>query len=289
MFGWNGNARCARNICRSRSARHWHVIAFAMAVGLIAQMEPAHAGSPQVKLWRMQCGKDQPLPKPMFSDTFLYPEGSTKDFTFSCYLIKHDATYMIWDAGLPDADGPRITAQLEQLGLTSHDIKYLGISHFHFDHIGQAADFPESTLLIGEADFAAVKKGDRLPDNSTDSALRLAPWTVGGKPVQLLTGDFDVFGDGSVVILRMPGHTPGHRSLLVRLAKSGNILISGDLYHFGENRTGKVVPAFNTDRAQTIASMDRFEQIAKRLEARVIIQHDLDDIRKLPVFPAGAE
>lgn len=257
---------------------------------LNAQTVPGRTGMPtaEVELWRMQCGKDQQLPKAMFSDTFLYTDASSKDFTFSCYLIRHGAEYMIWDAGLPTPDAPRIINQLKQIGLTSSRIKFLGISHFHFDHIGQAADFPAATLLIGADDLAAVRKGDRLPDGSTDSATRLAPWITGGKPSQALAGDLDVFGDGTVVIMRMPGHTPGHRSLLVRLPKMGNVLLSGDLYHFPENRVGRVVPVFNTDRAQTLASMDRFDEIARRLKATVIIQHEPSDIPKLPRFPNSA-
>lgn len=249
----------------------------------------ASDASPSMQLWRMQCGKDQPLPKPMFSDAFHYAEGQTKDFTFSCYLVRHGENYMIWDAGLPAENGTRMTDQLRQLNLTPDKIKYLGISHFHFDHIGQAADFPTATLLIGAGDLAAVKKGDRLPDNSTDSGVRLAPWISGTGSVEPLVGDKDVFGDGRVVILNAPGHTPGHHALLVRLPKGGNVLISGDLYHFPENRRLKAVPSFNTNRTDTLASMDRFEAIAKSLKAKVIIQHELTDIAKLPAFPKAAE
>jgi glyoxylase-like metal-dependent hydrolase (beta-lactamase superfamily II) len=255
-----------------------------------AQTIPGRTGTPkaQVELWRMQCGKDGPLPKAMFSDTFLYPDASSKDFTFSCYLIRHGADYMVWDAGLPAPDAPRIVDQLKQISITPRQINYLGLSHFHFDHIGQAADFSEAKLLIGADDLAAIRKGEPLPDGSTDSATRLAPWISGGKPTQALSGDLDVFGDGTVVVMRMPGHTPGHRSLLVRLPQTGNVLISGDLYHFPENRAGRVVPVFNTDRAQTLASMDRFEELARRLKAIVIIQHEPGDIGKIPRFPSSA-
>lgn len=256
-----------------------------------AQTIPGRTGTPTaaVELWRMQCGKDQQLPKAMFSDTFLYPDASSKDFTFSCYLIRHGADYMIWDAGLPAPEAPRIIDQLKQVGIAPSQIKFLGLSHFHFDHIGQAADFPGATLLIGADDLAVIRKGEQLPDGSTDSQTRLAPWISGGKPSQPLSGDLDVFGDGTVVIMRMPGHTPGHRSLLVRLPKTGNVLLSGDLYHFPENRFGRVVPVFNTDRAQTLASMDRFEELARRLKATVIIQHEPSDIAKLPRFPTSAK
>ena len=88
-------------------------------------------------------------------------------------------------------------------------------------------------------------------------------------------------------MLDMPGHTPGHYSLLVRLA-SGPVLLTGDLYHFTEQVENRGVPPFNHDRADTLASMDRFDRIARNLRARPIIQHEPADIRKLPAFPQPA-
>lgn len=255
-----------------------------------AQTIPGLTGKPNaaVELRRVACGKDEALPKAMFSDTFRYPDDSRKAFTYSCYLVRHGDDYLLWDAGLTNAEAPRITDQLKEIGVAPRQVRYLGISHFHFDHLGQAADFPDATLLIGAEDFAAVREGKPLPDGSTNAGLRLAPWISGGKPVRALAGDHDVFGDGTVVIMRMPGHTPGHHALLVRLPQTGNVLISGDLYHFPENRSARVVPVFNTDRAQTLASMDRFEEVARRLRATVIIQHEPADVAKLPPFPAAA-
>ena len=100
--------------------------------------------------------------------------------------------------------------------------------------------------------------------------------------------DKDVFGDGSVVMLDMPGHTPGHHALLVKLKTKGNVMLSGDLMHFKENYDSNGVPSFNTDRAQTLASLDRFKKMAANLKATVVIQHDARDIGKLPAFPAAA-
>ncbi len=104
-----------------------------------------------------------------------------------------------------------------------------------------------------------------------------------------MVGDKDVFGDGSVVMLYMPGHTPGHHSLLVKLKEMGNVLITGDLAHFRENYEGDGVPTFNFDRAQSLASLDRFKKLATNLKATVIIQHDQRDVDKLPAFPASAK
>lgn len=254
-----------------------------------AQSTPASPAS-KVQMWRLQCGKDMALPKAMFSDTYLYGDKDTKDFTFSCYLIRHGDKYMVWDAGLPAENGTRITDQLRQLGIAPDQISFIGVSHFHFDHIGQAADFPKAQLLIGAGDFDAVKAGKRLPDNSTDSGQRLAPWVTGGAPVEPLgTRDHDVFGDGSVLVLNTPGHSPGHHSLLVRLSGGRNFLLSGDLYHFPENRQKRGVPIFNTSRSDTLASMARFEELAMKFKATVIIQHEPSDIAKLPKFPLAAQ
>jgi glyoxylase-like metal-dependent hydrolase (beta-lactamase superfamily II) len=106
---------------------------------------------------------------------------------------------------------------------------------------------------------------------------------------KIITGDYDVFGDGSVRILRAYGHTPGHQVLLVHLARSGNVILAGDLYHTRDNREHRRVPDVNTDRADTLASMDRVEHLAERLHARVIIQHSPEDFRSLPKFPAYLE
>jgi glyoxylase-like metal-dependent hydrolase (beta-lactamase superfamily II) len=171
------------------------------------------------------------------------------------------------------------------LKLTPTQIKYVAISHYHGDHTGQVGSFPQSTLLIGKADWDALNDPKSA---AAGSAASFAPWMSGGSKVEPLTGDKDVFGDGSVVMLNTPGHTPGHHSLLVRLKKTGNVLITGDLAHFHENYDTDGVPTFNTDRAATLASLDRFKKIAANLKAMVIIQHDARDIGKLPPFPAAA-
>jgi len=98
-----------------------------------------------------------------------------------------------------------------------------------------------------------------------------------------------VFGDGSVIVLWTPGHTPGHSSLLVRLKEMGPVLLSGDAAHFRENYDSNGVPSFNFDRAATVASIERMKQIVANLKAIVVIQHDMRDIGKLPAFPAAAK
>jgi glyoxylase-like metal-dependent hydrolase (beta-lactamase superfamily II) len=266
--------------------------AFLALTGMQAAPSPVPAAPMQ--LWRLDCGTIQVSNLDVFSDTFAYV-GQKKTLTDSCYLIRHGENYLLWDTGLPgelagtsNTSGvfttsvrTKIVDQLRQIGVSPDRVNFVGVSHNHFDHIGQAADFPKATLLIGAEDFEASKKGD--------AAARFAPWIKGNAKVEQIKRDHDVFGDGSVMILDMPGHTPGHQALLVKLPRTGNILLSGDLYHFAENYKSGGMPIFNTDRADTLGSFERFGAIAKNLKARVIIQHEPADVAKLPRFPAAAQ
>ena len=206
---------------------------------------------------------------------------------------------MLWDTGLPaamkgkpiDPKAPMdatvtatIVEQLAAVGVKPEQISMIGVSHYHFDHVGQAAAFPGATLLIGKGDFDALKAG--APGTSK---LPLAPWIDGTAKSDPVSGDKDVFGDGSVTMLDLPGHTPGHHGLLVHLAGKGNVLLTGDVAHFQENYDSDGVPGFNTNRADSIAAIERFKGLARNLKATVIIQHDPRDIAKLPAFPAWAE
>ena len=246
---------------------------------------------PEVTLTRFDCGIGQsPIDPARFNDTFAFPELKVT-ITFSCYLVKHGGEYMVWDTGFavganPNAPKVSIIDQLKQLNLTADQMKYVGISHYHGDHIGQVSLFPKSTLLIGKGDWDALIAAK--PAAGVNPAP-FANWISGGGKVEPVTLDKDVFGDGTVIVLRTPGHTPGHQSLLVKLPQTGNVVLSGDAVHFQENYDGNGVPIFNTDRAQTLASIDRFKKIAANLKATVIIQHDQRDLGKLPAFPAAAK
>lgn len=255
--------------------------------------------SAEVELWRLNCGKIEVRDLSLFSDIYRHI-GEKRTLTDSCYVIRHDQDYLLWDAGLPagllgakpDPNAvlaPSLTtdipAQLAELGLNPEQISRLGISHNHFDHVGQAAAFSQATLMIGAADLAQFK-ADPLPF-AVDPAL-IKPWLNGSSKIDPISGDRDVFGDGKVTILSTPGHTPGETSLLVRLAQTGPVLLSGDVAHFEEQFEDGGVPAFNFDRAETLASMERLTGIAKALNATLVVQHDVNDITKLPAFPKSA-
>jgi N-acyl homoserine lactone hydrolase len=268
-----------------------HVLS-ALAIAAMVAL-PTHSqaqATPVVTLTRLDCGTGAaPSDVGRFSDTYAL-DGLKVQLTFSCYLIRHGDEYMVWDTGNPangSATAPRVSIVdlLSQLQLKPAQIRYVAISHYHGDHTGQVSSFPQSTLLIGKGDWDVVSD----PKTAAATSAPFANWISGGGKVEPQAGDKDVFGDGTVVMLNTPGHTPGHHSLLVKLNTMGNVLITGDLSHFHENYDGNGVPTFNTDRAATLASLDRFKKIAANLHATVIIQHDARDISKLPAFPAAAK
>ena len=271
--------------------------AMAAALGFLALtgLQAPPAPRPAMSLWRLDCGDFQINDINAFmSDTSEYP-ARPKHLVGSCYLIRHGDTYMLWDTGLsgalvghPDSNPvmtlnlhARIVEQLGRINVRPEQVSILGISHYHGDHTGQARDFPGARLLMGAPDIAALRA--RPADGQAD----LTHWLSGGGQLTEVQGDLDVFHDGSVVMLNLPGHTPGHHALLVRLA-SGPVMLSGDTYHFAEQIAHRGVPPFNTNRAESLASMDRFDRLARNLHARVIIQHEPADIAKLPAFPAAA-
>ena len=251
------------------------------------------AAKPALSLTRLDCGtatiKDFDA---FFSDRpGLYPKGP-REVSDGCYLIRHGGQTLLWDTAFPaklagseEDMGPlvarltkTVAQQLRELGVNPADIDIVGISHMHSDHTGQAAEFPNARLIIGKGDF----------EQTTGKDDPFGPWRKEGANLTAATADVDVFGDGSVVALHLPGHTPDHLALLVKLA-SGPVLLSGDLYHSREAREKRGVPPFNTSREQTLASMDKFEKLAKETSAKVVIQHEPRDIELLPAFPKAAE
>ena len=269
------------------------ILALGICVNALAAAPVSAQPAAEVTLTRLSdCGTNQ-APTEVnlrFSDT--YSLGSLKtQFVFSCYLIKHGDQYMMWDTGhsmtAPNV-APKVSVvdQLAQLGVKPEQIQFVGISHYHADHTGQVASFPQAMLLIGKGDWDAIT----APKPAAGvNAPPFANWISGSGKVEPLPNDKDVFGDGTVMILNTPGHTPGHHSVLIKLKEKGNVLITGDLVHFHENYDTNGVPWFNASRADTLASIDRFKKLATTFKATVIIQHDSRDVGKLPAWPAAAK
>jgi N-acyl homoserine lactone hydrolase len=267
-----------------------------LALGLSAA-RPGMARVPDLRLYVLDCGHATFKDMGGFSDTGEY-DGKAGEIAVPCFLIRHPKGDLLWDAGLGDhynypkegsdaAPGVHVTvpvtllAQLRSLDLMPKNINFIAFSHLHWDHTGNANDFPDSVWIMNKLELAAAltlpPPGGVLPE--TWSAYKTAK-------NETIEGDYDVFGDGTVMILRAPGHTPGHQVLKLKLKKSGIVILSGDLYHLRTNRIFKRVPVFNADRADTLASMNRIEAIIKNTHARLIVQHDPRDFQVLPKPPA---
>jgi N-acyl homoserine lactone hydrolase len=250
----------------------------------------------ELRLYVLDCGHATFKDMGGFSDTGEY-DGKSGEIAAPCFLIRHPKGDLLWDAGLGDhynypkegsdaAPGVHVTvpvtllAQLHSLNLAPKDINYIAFSHLHWDHTGNANDFPDSVWIMNKAELAAAlvspPPGGVLPE--TWSAYKAAK-------NEAIEGDYDVFGDGSVMILRTPGHTPGHQVLKLKLQKSGTVILSGDLYHLRTSRLFKRVPVYNADRADTLASMSRIETILRNTHGRLIVQHDPKDFQALPKPP----
>ncbi|AGC48716.1 beta-lactamase [Myxococcus stipitatus DSM 14675] len=253
-----------------------------------------------VKLHPLDCGSAEFKDLSPFTDTGEL-DGESGTLSAPCFLIRHPRGNLLWDAGLGDhlAQEPNgheqrpgvrfvvkktLASQLEQLGLKASDVQFVAFSHLHVDHTGNARNFQSSTWLVHRDEWNwSLQKP--TPPGVDASALA-------GHPKQktvLLNADHDVFGDGSVRILKTPGHTPGHQVLLVRLPKTGNVMLSGDLFHTRENFEKGLMPSFNFNRADTLASIDRVYKMLKNTNGQIIIQHDAKEMAKLPAFPQAME
>lgn len=244
---------------------------------------------PDVKLYQLVGGSILVKKLEVFSQDTTYT-GQQKQFTDAYYVISHPKGNLMWDAGLPEQlvmpepyDEPSgvyriqrpdsLVNQLKSIGFTIDDITHFAMSHSHFDHTGHANYMKDATLLIQENEFNANLSDTLQQKNAAMTEL---------KNVKKLNGDYDVFGDGTVVIKYMPGHTIGHQALYVEVAGLEKpVLLTGDLYHFEENRENRGVPSFNYDVEQTLESMTKFEAFAKEKNAEVIIQHSPKDYEKL--------
>lgn len=266
---------------------------------LLALATSVHAtdASAGIRLYILDCGRIDARDMGMFDDSGAL-DGKPGTMSVPCFLIRHPKGILLWETGLGDAIADRrggidfapgvhgsvrvkLVDQLKALGLKPSDIDYLAFSHWHIDHTGNANLFGAATWILQRRELAAATGTTPPPFES------LAPVSAyRDAKVRLVDGDMDVFGDGSVRLLLLPGHTPGHQALQLRLPRAGAVLLSGDLYHSREARRLRRVPKVNVDRAASLASMDRFEAIAARTHARVVIQHDPRDVALLPRFPA---
>src|SRR6266849_8677728 len=269
------------------------LVALAVVVGVVVGAGPGAVDADVQRLYVLDCGqnvgKDQSRWSPGVN------EGKPIEFSDNCYLIRHAKGLLLWDTGIPDAvaampDGmvvangaitfrraKTLAAQLVEIGVKPADITYVALSHTHGDHVGNVVLFPSSTIMIQGAEYDWAMTQPAKP--------AFAPTQT----IEKLTGDRDVFGDGSVMILSTPGHTPGHQALLVLLPKSGPIVLSGDAVHFRDNWEQRRVPGMNFNREQTLASMERIASVVEARKAQLWINHDKAQSAQLRYAPAYYE
>jgi N-acyl homoserine lactone hydrolase len=255
------------------------------------------------KLYRLDCGHS------LANDESVWTPGENVgrsiEFSSTCWLIKRGNKWLLWDTGVPESalNDPKgwstlpelivyhldktLTDQLAAIGLKTSDITYVALTHTHGDHIGNVVLFPNSTVLMQRAEYTWISSPDG-PNDNVNQLKALARKLLGTpKHFQLLDGGTDVFGDGSVTLVSTPGHTPGHQSLLVHLKNSGFIILSGDVVHLEKNFEKNTVPSLNTDKAASIASMDRIRRMTATYNAKLFINHDkaqTDTLKLLPAF-----
>jgi N-acyl homoserine lactone hydrolase len=248
-------------------------------------------------------GRRQPLPTPRL---YIFDCGTLagrnlrtyglpaelRDMSVACALVVDGERSLLWETGLGDrfaggSQTPRdpgwrvgrtLRSQLTDIGVDPASITYLAISHMHADHTGNANEYAASTWLVQEPERAFAFR----PGQDTTSYRALA-----ASRTDTLHGDHDVFGDEVATLLSTPGHTPGHQSLLVRLPHTGAVVLTGDLYHYPEEREAKTFPNFEFDRGKTAASREKIEALVKRLNAQIWIEHDIRGyarLRKSPEF-----
>jgi len=259
---------------------------------------PTQTGSGVERMYVINCGENHV--KDVSRWTPGVNAGKGHAFSNHCYLIKHAQGWMLWDTGNADriaalpgglsVAGGAITAymkkplveSLKEIGVTPADIKHFAMSHAHGDHSGNANYFTAATLYVQRAEYAAMfgpepQKFGFIPANF--ESLR-------ANPAMIVDGDHDVFGDGTVTIKAAPGHTPGHQVLVVRLPKTGPVMLSGDMVHLRYSWTYRVVPSFNFDIPRSMATIDAMKAYAEKTGAQLWVNHDMEQNAKLPKAPA---
>jgi N-acyl homoserine lactone hydrolase len=269
-----------------------------MAIVAVAALSmPQHKAEPPktLRLYVFDCGVIEGIDLERFN--FKKEELAETRMAIPCYLVAHPKGTLMWDVGaIPDSaikgDGTpatqgffRVTktlkSQLAEIGYAPSDITYFALSHYHVDHIANSNEFAGATWLVRqvERDTMFADPPPARVDPKNYSELKNA------KTIIITTDEYDVFGDGKVIIKSAPGHTPGHQVLVLKLAKTGNVMLAGDLYHYPEERKLERVPTFEFSKEQTIASRAMIDDYIKKTNTQLWIEHDFAANAKLKKSP----
>lgn len=236
------------------------------------------------------------------SDYALFSPGAgervRQDMSVRSYLVVRPKGMLLWDTGIADAiadlrEGQRITdailfrvprtlcSQLTGIGVDPAEIDYLGLSHLHIDHVGNVGLFPNAAVIMQEAEFAAAYGPDA-------EALTYIPETYAGldkSRIETIAGDHDLFGDGSVIMKSLPGHTPGHQGLLVDLRDTGPVVLGSDIAYSMQDYVDSAVRSSNFDLEQSRQSIEAVKRMERELGARVWLHHDSESQKGIACAP----
>jgi N-acyl homoserine lactone hydrolase len=270
------------------------VLAVLAGFGVEAQNAPQPPATPRIYVF--DNGAIKGLDPALFN--FKREELKEVDFVNVSYLIVHPRGTLMFDAGaVPDShfkdDGQPVVEgiisatkpllpQLAAAGYKPSDVTYFALSHYHSDHTASANEFATATWIVqkAERDYMLAEKPEGIIQPATYDKLRNAKTKV------LDDEDFDIFGDGTVVVMSTPGHTQGHQVVAVKLENAGTIVLGGDLYHYPEERTTGKIPTFEFNADQSRNSRDRVEKFLKDTNATLWIEHDMPTHASLPRAPA---
>jgi N-acyl homoserine lactone hydrolase len=287
--------RSAAQVFKARVSLVATVLASAVTLGsVVAESHPPK--SPKtLRLYVFDCGVITGMDPKLFN--FKREELADTRMSVPCFLIVDPKGTLMWDVGaIPDTDFKGDTtpitegyfsstrtlrSQLAQIGYTPADITYLAMSHYHADHVANANEFAGSTWLVRkvERDAMFAPKPPPIVDPKNYSKLQ------NSKTILITTDEYDVFGDGKVIIKFAPGHTPGHQVLIVKLAHTGNVMLGGDLYHYPEERKLNRVTSYEYSAQETLASRAMIEAYLKKTNTQLWIEHDFAGNSKLKKSP----
>ncbi len=225
----------------------------------------------------------------------------------SFYVIKHPKGNVIFDTGnndktITDPEGwwgplakgfglkmtkdDAMAVQLAKIGMKTDDIKYVVAGHMHLDHGGNVSQFPKSTLVVQNDEMKAAWWPDigysiyYIPGDFADTKKM---------DVMRLSGDIDLFGDGTFRIFRAPGHTPGTQFAVVKLPKTGSVILTSDVVYLKESLDKNLIPPIpgTWSPSASYESYARMRHVRDTENAQIFYGHDPEifkTTKKAPEF-----
>jgi glyoxylase-like metal-dependent hydrolase (beta-lactamase superfamily II) len=248
-----------------------------------------------LRIYALSCGSLE------FDRNLFFPESAAGErivTPVSSYLIVHPQGKVLFDTGihcdalsdpmarlgkrvaslfeLRSKRGEDVVSQLALLGIRPDEIRYVVNSHFHFDHCGCNASFPRAAFLAQRAELAAARAEPRRYNaKDWDHAL----------DYREIDGEHDLFGDGTLVLLPTPGHTPGHQSLWLRPGPGAQFVLTSDACYTQEHLEKRILPAAVHDAAQMTDSMQMLRGLRERQGVELLYGHDAGQWRAMPHAP----